>query len=196
MCSLILFAAANISIGSPEMHLTALIAILAALLPALVSAEKFTAPPPSEALDVSGPITVAWDKPNKPSDEWRGLVNVTAMFSWLEVGNGRSGTWFYDIAGNRPNDAPGEAKWDPRGVREFLKANGTGYGVALVFTTNYYKIPPSEVTDNHFESRGAMTDEYEIEGYSLPDRSAAVMPRAAVGAVMLGALAHFFSTML
>lgn len=177
------------SITADKMRVSVLTALVAAAINlAMVSADDFIVPRAGEALDVSGPITVAWAKPNKPSDEWTGLVNVTAMFYW--VGKGQDRTWFYDVATNRPNDRAGGAEWDPHGIREFLKENGTDYAVAVVFSGGYDKTPPSEVRDGHREGRGWLTDEFEIKGYAAPDRSGAALPRAAWGAIALGILAH------
>lgn len=164
--------------------------ILAAALPSVVLADAFTAPRPGTVLDLSNSITVAWEKPKKPSDEWTGLVNVSASLNWAR--NGSNGAEWHDIAVNRPNDSAGEVRWDPRELREFLEVNCTTCTAEVYFSATYNKIPSDQVTDGHQEGMGWLTDQFRIEGHDALDTSGAGGSEITGLAVFLGAIAQCF----
>jgi hypothetical protein len=111
-------------------HLTAL--FLVVLSATLVSAGQFVLPR-GGTLDLSAPIKVAWNRPEKPDSDWVGLLNITAWLDWTSPA-GDDGYRAYDIALGRSSDEPGDAIWDPREARTFLEANST-YAASIRFSS-------------------------------------------------------------
>lgn len=159
-----------------------LTAAFLALLPAVLARDGFVLPPANKPLNVSAPIKIAWNRPAKPSDDWVGLVDVTAFFDWRSP-EGRTGEAIYDVVSNRSSDEAGDVDWDPREMRAFLEANST-YAASVFFSGGYSK-HAAGVRVQSSESRGWLTDSFRIEGHD--SSSVAGVVRASLGGLLAAA---------
>lgn len=97
----------------------------------LVSASALTAAlditsPTGKTLDVSGPITIAWTKPDPSNGDPKNYVAIQVRYDfYMEYSQRRDGAdatgWYEIIAGNLTMARAGEVQWDPKMVREFLE---------------------------------------------------------------------------
>ncbi|KAH8175213.1 hypothetical protein LIA77_03631 [Sarocladium implicatum] len=144
------------------------IPLLAALC-SVVSAELFTKPEAGALLNVSSLITIAWNQPERPRDDFN-YLNLEMHFSMPHPNNtdGMIG-WTENLASNLTLSRGGEYQWDPTEVKEFIEesyneTDTRGKPVVTFYAT--LKGPSDGLT------KTSKSDEFHIAEYSSAVRAA------------------------
>src|SRR5688572_29291656 len=95
-------------------------AVFLAALCRAASDDFFNKPEKGTSLNISAPITIAWDQPERPRDDFH-YLDIEAHFV-MPNPNETDGTtgWTIELASNLTLSRGGEFEWDPSEVEEFV----------------------------------------------------------------------------